>query len=203
MILSLLTPDISSPSVRQAFQNCQDMHRCIMKAFDHGREEAKVLYRVLRTEKSIQIYVQSAEEPQWDRISQYGFRCDKLKDISQLPESFHTGQNLRFMLLACPTKKVDSEGKNSRRVIIRGEEAQLDWLKRQGEKNGFMLLEAHLSGKSEQVSGKRATGEFHLSGIPFEGVLQIQNPEAFRYGFENGIGSEKAYGFGMLMVAKV
>ncbi len=203
MILSLINPDISSPSVRQAFQNCQDMHRCIMKAFDHGREEAKVLYRILRSEKNIQIYVQSAEEPHWERISQYGFHCEKMKDISQLQESFHSGQKLLFTLLACPTKKVESEGKNSKRVTLRGQEVQLDWLKRQGEKNGFTLLEAHLSGKSEQVSGKRTTGEFHLSGIPFEGVLQIQDLDAFKNGFMNGIGSEKAYGFGMLMVNKV
>lgn len=202
MILSLLDLDLSSPSVRQAFRNCQDLHRNIMKAFDMGRQEAKVLYRVIRSEKNIQIYVQSFAEPHWDRIENNGFHCVKTKDISQLTSAFHANQVLRFTLFTCPTKKVAGEGKNSRRVIIRGEEAQADWLKRQGEKYGFRILEVHKDGKEEIYSGQKPSGEFHISGTPFAGVLQISEPEAFRHAFMNGIGAEKAYGFGMIMVSK-
>ena len=140
--------------------------------------------------------------PRWERIKENGFLCDKTKDISLLLPSFRNGQVLRFTLLGCPAKKAAGEGKNSRRVILRGEEAQLGWLKRQGAKNGFAVLEAHIAGKAEQFTVKKSENEFHLSGVPFEGVLQINDADAFRMGFENGIGSEKAYGFGLLMVRK-
>ena len=200
MILSLLTLDLRSPSVRQSLLDCQDLHRSIMRAFDTGRCEAKVLFRLIRSDRNIQVYVQSDAVPQWERIEPNGFHCEKMKDISQLPESFHAGQVLHFSLFGCPSKKVAGEGKNSRRVILRGEEAQLDWLKRQGDKYGFVILEAHTAGKGEQLSGKKPSGSFQITGIPFEGVLQVKDPEAFRKGFENGIGAEKAYGFGMLMV---
>ena len=203
MILSLLLLDLGSPSVRQCFQNCQDLHRNIMKAFDAPRSEAKVLYRVIRSERNIQIYVQSSAKPQWDRIEPNGFKCVKEKDISQLPDSFRTDQVLHFSLFACPSKKVAGDGKNSKRVILRGEENQIEWLKRQGEKTGFSLLEAHVSGKAETMRGKKPSGEFQISGIPFEGVLQIKDVDSFRKGFAEGIGAEKAYGFGMLMVNKV
>lgn len=202
MILSLLTLDLRSPSVRQSLQDCQDLHRSIMRAFDTGRSDAKVLYRLVRSEKNIQVYVQSIAEPQWERIESNGFHCERIKDISRLPESFRTEQALRFSLFACPSKKVAGEGKNSKRVILRGEEAQLDWLKRQGEKNGFIILEAHISGKGEQLSGKKPSGSFQIAGVPFEGVLQVKDLDAFRKGFESGIGAEKAYGFGMLMVQR-
>lgn len=202
MILSLLNLDLSSPSVRQSFRNCQDLHRNIMKAFDTGRKEARVLYRVMRSDKSIQIYVQSIADPHWDRIESNGFHCVKMQDISRLLSAFRADQILHFTLFGCPSKKVTAENKNSRRVIIRGDDAQLDWLKRQGEKNGFRILEALINGKGEILSGTKPSGEFHISGIPFEGVLQIVDPDAFRTGFENGIGAEKAYGFGMLMVTR-
>lgn len=78
-----------------------------------------------------------------------------------------------------------------------------NWLKRQGVKNGFRVLEAHINGKGEILTGTKPSGEFHVAGVPFEGVLQICDQEAFRTGFVNGIGAEKAYGFGMLMVKKV
>lgn len=203
MILSLLTLDLHSPSVRQSLQNCQDLHRCIMKAFDTGRSDAKVLYRLIRAEKNIQVYVQSVADPRWERIEANGYHCEKKKDISQLPDSFHMDQVLRFSLLGCPAKKIAGEGKNSKRVILRDEEEQLNWLKRQGEKNGFSILEAHIAAKGEQLSGRKASGAFQLTGIPFEGVLQVKDSEAFRKGFETGIGAEKAYGFGMLMLWKV
>ena len=203
MFLSLLVLDLSSPGVRQSLQNVQDLHRSIMKAFDNSRCEEQVLYRIVRTAKQIQIYVQSRNQPAWDRIERNGFHCEKTKDISALPASFRQDQMLRFKLLGCPSRKIPVEGKNSRRVILRGEEEQLNWLGKQGEKYGFRVLEAYIAGKAEMISGKKESGVFTLSGIPFEGVLQISNPDAFRSAFENGIGAEKAYGFGMLMLSKL
>ena len=173
-----------------------------MKAFDVSRAEAKLLYRVIRSKQDIQIYVQSEAVPQWERIEHNGFRCMRSKNINGLIDLFCMDQILRFSLLGCPSKKVAGNGKNSQRVILRSENEQLDWLKRQGEKNGFKTLEAYVAGNAELLSGKKTSGEFHLAGIPFEGVLQIADPDAFRKGFENGIGAEKAYGFGMLMVMK-
>ena len=202
MILSLLTLDLSSPGVRQGLRNVQDMHRTLMKAFDKPRQEEQVLYRMNRTQKNIQIYVQSKEMPAWDRIEPFGFHCTKVKDISSLVTSFRQDQVLHFKLLACPAKKVSGEGKNSKRVLIRSEEAQLEWLDRQAEKGGFRILEAHIPGKAEKTSGNKDSGEFFLAGIPFEGVLQIAELNLFCKAFENGIGAEKAYGFGMMMVSK-
>lgn len=179
------------------------MHRSLMKAFDQSRDAAKILYRIIRTEKVIQIYVQSNDIPHWERIEANGYHSVKTKDISELLTSFQEQQVLHFSLLACPTKKVAGEGKNSKRVVLRSEDLQLDWLKRQGEKNGFNILEAHIVAKTEPVSGSKESGPFHLVGIPFEGTLQITDAKAFAEGFQKGIGPEKSYGFGMLMIRKV
>lgn len=202
MILSLLSLDLTAPSVRQSLRDAQDLHRNLMKAFDTDRKDAEMLYRLMRSEKDIRIYVQSKLMPEWNRIEAFGFRCIKTKDISSLPESFHEGQVMRFSLLGCPAKKTPVEGKNSKRVLLRGESAQLDWLNHQAEKYGFSILESHITGKEERISGKRSSGEFFLSGVLFEGVLQVNDPEKFRDAFAKGIGAEKAYGFGMLMVSK-
>ena len=141
--------------------------------------------------------------PQWDRIESSGFICTKLQDISALPETFREGGTLRFSLLACPSKKVKGDGRNSRRVLLRDSEERLTWLQRQGEKNGFLVLEAHEAAKEQRYTGRKPSGAFFLSGIPFEGVLRITDAPRFRHGFQLGIGAEKAYGFGMLMVGRV
>lgn len=202
MILSLLTMDLSSPSVRQSFQNCQDLHRNIMKAFDVSRQEGKVLFRVVRSEKSIQVYVQSEAEPHWRRIEENGYRCEKQKDVTALLDAFREEIILNFSLYACPAKKTPAEGKNSRRVLLQGEEEQIGWLKKQGEKYGFEILEAHKVNDGEKQAGKKDSGTFYVAGVPFEGVLRITDATRFRKAYADGIGAEKAYGFGLLMVSK-
>ena len=203
MYLSRIDLHLSSPAVRQALRNCQDMHRTLMKGFDCGREEAGMLYRVIRTDDAIFVYVQSTKRPQWERIEKSGYQCTRMQDISALPEKLLQGTVLRFSLLACPSKKVKGEGKNSQRVLLRGAEERLEWLTREGEKHGFSLLEAHESAKEEKISGKKNSGEFFLAGVPFEGVLRITDEAIFQNAFKQGIGPEKAYGFGMLMLSRV
>ena len=202
MILSLISLDLTSVSVRQSLQNCQDLHRNIMQAFPTGRKEAHVLFRLVRSDKNLRAYVQSTAIPDWGRTVDNGIQCLKTKDISKLVDAFHENQTLHFTLLGCPSKKVFGEGKNSKRVLLRGADKQLEWLKCQGEKYGFIILEAHIAAKEEKMAGKKTSGEFYLSGIPFEGTLQIADVEAFKKGFVDGIGPEKAYGFGMLMVSR-
>lgn len=41
-----------------------------------------------------------------------------------------------------------------------------------------------------------------LRVLRMTGVLRVTDAEAFRRGYENGIGPEKAYGLGMLMLRR-
>lgn len=202
MYLSHLTMQLSSPGARQALRNCQDMHRTLMKAFDCSREEASLIYRLFKTDESIYIYTQSAVKPQWERIEKNGFHCVKMQDITPLLDTFQNEMPLRFSLLACPAKKVKGEGKNSKRVLLRSTEERIAWLSRQGEKCGFKVLEAHEAAKEQLLFGTKSSGEFYLAGVSFEGLLCITDAALFRRAFQQGIGSEKAYGLGLLMVKR-
>ena len=202
MYLSQLSLQITHPSVRQSLKNCQDLHRSLMKAFDDSRDQAGMLYRVFRTDRSIMIYVQSLQKPDWKRIESSGFICLKQRDISSIQEKFQTDAVFRFSVLTVPAKKVKGNGKNSRRVLLRTQEERLEWLYRQGTKSGFDVLNAYEPEKEEKVSGTKTTGNFFLAGVTFEGVLRITDPVLFSTAFQKGIGSEKAYGFGLLMLRK-
>ena len=202
MFLSRITMQISSPSVRQGLSNYQDMHRTLMKAFNCSRKEAGLLYRVIKTEKCIYLYAQSVACPHWERIEKNGYHCDKIQDVSELLTRFHNDMVLRFSVLTCPTKKIRGEGKNSKRALLRDESERFNWLNRQGEKNGFRVLEAHEAEKEVSLQVSKVNGDFTLTGILFEGVLQIADLDAFQNAFLYGIGAEKAYGFGMLMIGK-
>lgn len=146
-----------------------------------------------------------------------------------IPETFFDCERFRFSLLANPTRKVRSNGKgellkNSRRVPIfydsekkadpatridvRG--ALIEWLGRQGEAHGFRFEAKTLKTvpRPRQVFAKksRADESRHAgvhAAVEFVGELQVINPPAFREAVGGGIGSAKAFGFGMLCLAPI
>ncbi len=114
----------------------------------------------------------------------------------------------RFQLRANPTKKVTALGpdgqpkKNSRRVPLVKREDLVDWLKRKGEAGGFTVAEDSLrvlAGGRETFTRQGMRGTH--SSVDFEGVLTVADKARFCEAFAKGIGSAKAFGFGLLVIA--
>ena len=101
---------------------------------------------------------------------------------------------LPFRLQANPTVKRDSK-----RHALYAEHELTRWLQRKGDTHGFTLEPANLrSAKLGKLHGKRRKQTWHL--VQFDGVLQVTQPESFVAGLRSGIGSAKAFGFGLLSV---
>ena len=215
MYLSSLSLDLSNPSARQALRNGQDMHRNIMRAFPQAEGAARlssgVLYRIEQESAysskytQLRLLVMSSDIPNWEVISPLGFVSNSdPKDISALRHSFEVGRLLHFELVAIPSKKMNSGSRNSRRRMLRSPEEREAWLRRKGEQNGFSIGWVTEVNQVEVV-GKHSRGQegdFHLRGTRFQGALRIENQEQFTSGFFRGIGSGKAYGFGLLTLSR-
>jgi CRISPR system Cascade subunit CasE len=145
-----------------------------------------------------------------------------VRSIDAMLGAFAVGAELRFRLRANPTKKIDtktgSDGKrrNGRRVPLRTEAERAAWLKRKGEQHGFRVLDVEQSGPPTlsqliDVTEGRAIGyrpgsnpeqeKMTFASTVFEGRLAVTNANAFRETVTNGIGSGKAFGFGLLSLA--
>ncbi|MDD5349239.1 MAG: type I-E CRISPR-associated protein Cas6/Cse3/CasE [Chthoniobacteraceae bacterium] len=135
-----------------------------------------------------------------------------------VPETFLEHSIFHFSLLANPTRKTRSEKnglstKNGRRVpIVCREDVEdehgnsqpglLSWFARKAEASGFAVDPAQVRTvpRARQYFIKNGTLGLH-SGVEFQGILRVTDPEKFRHAFINGIGSAKAFGFGMLVLA--
>jgi len=207
--LSQLLLDRRNPSVIQSLRNCHDMHRTIMKAFpEHGTDQARkefgVLYRVLFQNTSIWLYVLSEQKPDWPRIFQNGYIAKGCKDISGVKNAFREGRSFLFDILLQPSKKLSRPDGNSRRVTIGEPEEREQWLQRKARESGFRLEWYREEGK-RKISGYHSTdrgGPLHLDAIRYRGVLTIEDDEKFINAYRSGIGPGKAYGLGMLLLAK-
>lgn len=146
------------------------------------------------------------------------------KDISRAYARLQDGQTLSFRLRANPTKRLgkgagDKPALKGKRIGLVREEDQTTWLERKGKNGGFVLLRARSTGAAEedqqpfavkvrtegkQVGRKRKQRQSrtmtHLS-VVFDGLLCITEASAFRETLIRGIGSAKAYGFGLLSIA--
>ena len=124
-----------------------------------------------------------------------------------IPEGYFGRTRYAFQLRANPTKKVTalnpdgSPKKNSRRVPLRTREELLAWLQRKAEQGGFRVdLEAvrTIPQGLERFSKAGARGTH--TAVEFRGILEITDPTAFHATFTRGIGSAKAFGFGLLVI---
>jgi CRISPR system Cascade subunit CasE len=216
MYLSRLILNPRSRQVRSELLNPYEMHRTLMRAFPDDLTGERVLFRVDvdRQTGTPTVLVQSALEPCWGFLSEgAGYLLDG-EDCNPDWRCFEPqvapGQLLQFRLRANPTmkKRVGRDhadlGKGVR-VGLYTEEEQRAWLDRKGSDGGFGVVSCHVipEGKSDHMKGKAADRDrMPLLSVRFDGILQVADPEALLATLRSGIGSAKAFGFGLLSLAK-
>jgi CRISPR system Cascade subunit CasE len=126
-----------------------------------------------------------------------------------IPDTYFTRRRYVFQLCANPTKKVKSRSdgslpKHGRRVPLGKHEEFVEWIKRKGEQGGFSVNEATLrtSSRGREYFKKNGQDGLH-SAVEFQGMLTVTDPAKFHETFTRGIGSAKAFGFGLLVIAPI
>ena len=179
--------------------------------------EASFLFRVdPQTGKNPAIVVQSALRPDWD----YAFH-NALHFLAAPPSvreyhpSFSVGDRLRFRLKANAIKRARQQSLHpsgaamdpkwiGKRVPV-PRQSIADWLNRRAEGAGFALVTLDRTEAGYVYLNKTAEpdGGLRLRSVLFEGVLSVTEPAALAKKIESGIGSGKAFGFGLLSVARM
>lgn len=197
---------------------------------DAARGEFGILFRLETSARTgmAMVLIQSRIQPEWGRLPA-DYRLDiadnpACKPIDVLYESLSIGTQLTFRLGANPTRKIESKSlpdgtkRNGRRVELYRKEDQIAWLQRKAVTAGFRLLnlrlnadmpniranpENKISGWRGQDTESRKKRRLTFGSVLFEGKLAITNADNFRKALTHGIGSGKAYGFGLLSIAPV
>lgn len=203
MYLSKIILDRRHPSIRQALQDCHDMHRNIQNWFDKSRKDAGILYRLNCNEKDAAVYVLSDEQPVEPKTNNECMELAGTRDVSDFEGQMTTGKSFHFSLVTSPCKKIIIENsKNSRRRFLRLPEERAEWLQKHANQAGFQICSLCEKNEQELHSGHKGTGMF-IRTVEFEGILKITDSDLFRHSWENGIGPEKAYGLGLLLLVGI
>lgn len=180
-------------------------HQAVWKAFP-GRDGQRrdFLTRLNRRRDGFRLLIVSPAEPvrpDWCPAKEQSWKT------KPVPETYFTRSRYAFQLCANPTKKVAKElpdgslTKNGRRVPVRTREELVAWIKRKGEQGAFSVDEVTLRTFSRGRDYFEKSGTLGLhSAVEFQGVLTVIDPARFYEAFMRGIGSAKAFGFGLLVI---
>ncbi len=121
-----------------------------------------------------------------------------LWEPKQIADSFLEHSDYRFQLRANPTMRRSSDG---RRLGIYAENRLDEWINRKAEQNGFDIVADTLviGAPVDEFFGKKGRRGKHVA-VDFFGALSVSDRESFSHAFNHGIGSAKAFGFGLLML---
>jgi CRISPR system Cascade subunit CasE len=131
--------------------------------------------------------------------------------VKEIAPGYFQRSRYSFRLRANPTRKIVDprkpkvirpDGKldrnrNARRVALSEPNALREWLARKAETGGFTVEQARMKPFGRVFFRKPDSFAPHFA-VEFEGVLTVTNPERFYETFCHGIGSAKAFGFGLL-----
>ncbi|MGO8705959.1 MAG: type I-E CRISPR-associated protein Cas6/Cse3/CasE [Candidatus Brocadiia bacterium] len=163
------------------------------------------------------ILVQSANRPDW----QYAFQnaqyllAAPVDTLEKPIPQFIAGDRLRFRLKANPVRHACARSKHpsgapvdpkwvGKRIPVLAESLG-EWLLRHGERCGFEIvsLSTPIPGYVYFNKGRDEGQGQRLRSVLYEGVLSVKNPAPFAEAVQSGIGRAKAFGFGLLSLARI
>ncbi|MCX6378707.1 MAG: type I-E CRISPR-associated protein Cas6/Cse3/CasE [Armatimonadetes bacterium] len=222
MFLSQVILEGRTARVHNLVADLYRQHQFVYSAFPDksDREESgeerrpSVLYRLETTDGGARFVflVQSEEEPDWMGCGERHIGVICASHIKEVDPHFSDGQRLRFRLRANPTQMrlvAPTERKGYKRVGLYKEEEQRDWLARCGERLGFRTESVSIIPKGVLTGRKPASQEGARGNAvqclmaDFDGSLTVTNAETFAETYRTGAGRGKAWGCGLLSVARL
>lgn len=182
-------------------------HQALWEAFP-GREgeNRSFLFRIDTHDEGSDVLLLSTVEPNkpaWCPESSWAIRV--------ISPAFFDHQYYRFDVRVNATRKVaklnpsGQHTKNGRRAVISSETDLKAWLTRKAEQSGFQVLTEPpliIDPRVDYHFRKENSPGIHV-GVRFRGVMQVIDQARFEHTFHHGIGSAKAFGFGLLLLQPV
>jgi len=212
-----LTRAIVSPHTlfARGIKDTYAWHQLVWRAFP-GRdgESRDFLTRLDDKPEGTQLLVVSPTEP----VRPDWLGGMDIWETKHIPPTYFQARSYRFQLRANPTHKPvkDKDGnyiadaKKRKRRAVTGEAELLAWLQRKGAAGGFRISDSIplQTWNDVQHFEKRPTNGHQHRGVhttvDFSGVLEVTDPTHFlATTFAKGIGSAKAFGFGLLVLAPI
>ena len=214
MYLSRIPLNIAKIETMRALTSPNMLHGAVAHSLDTDGKRS--LWRIDWLKEEPYLLVLSHSQPDFfDIARRYGFSPDEcpweIKPYDPFLDRLCNGQQWRFRLRANPVRssafnKDEKEGRGKVFAHVTVEQ-QKHWLSLRGNPNGFVVENSAFDVVHSQWSkfrkGQDTGREVSLHMVSFEGILTITDISLFRKALIEGIGRAKAYGCGLMTLARI
>lgn len=201
-----------------ALASPQILHAAVESSFPSNTNKgSRNLWRIDRLANALYLLVLSSGKPDFTHIvEQFGWPGSEqkweTKDYAPLIAQIKNGQRWQFRLRANPVhsvkqacmsndKEQSKRGKVYAHVTITQQE---QWLLERAANYGFRLQAGSFCVVHQEIKKfQRQRNPVTLGITTFEGILEIEDAAVFSRTLLSGIGRAKAYGCGLLTIARV
>lgn len=208
MILTRTHLNGARQGARKLLGSPQAMHAAILAGFPPDTDPGRVLWRVdQRLEPSPLLYVLSTAQPDFAHLDeQAGWptrRMAESVDFGPFLSQLSDRQSWSFRLTANPTHRGEVNGRQ--RVLAHvTEPQQRQWLVDRAEHLGVDFAVESLMVTERRVdSFRRGNATVTLGIATFTGALVVRDADRLRSALVAGVGRAKAYGCGLLTLARL
>lgn len=181
-----------------AADNLAKSHQWFARSLYQGTKKPdRYLFRLLQLANgTVKLFLLSQNKPNYKILAKYG----RLKTIATKPYQIDLAntKDVNFNLLAAPTYR---SKKTHKLMPLTNFKMQKNWLTEKGKINGFKVK--HVRVISEQMTSYQHdenSQKIDFKLIEFQGTLTITDKNKFKKALINGIGRNKSYGLGMLLL---
>lgn len=181
-------------------------HNWVEKSFPEefvSGKRSRKLWRVDQLKGKSYLLIVSQSKPDMEQLETYGVPgTGQSKNYDVFLQSLIQGQEMSFRLTANPVRAARQQNKRGRVYPHITVEWQLNYLEKRAEKLGFSLIDNdyQIVQRDFPVFKNKDGRNIRLARAVYEGGLVIENSEIFRKTLTEGVGREKAYGFGLMTV---
>lgn len=184
-------------------RNAYEIHRVLWRLFP-SHNQRDFLFSVIERKygHGAKVLLQSSDKPIIDdSTSGENAVLRESKDLSGL--LLRGGQQLRFRLVANPTKKIKDQNDPERSIRVPhiGDENQIAWLSRKLE--GVAHIRHAESANLEPIYFSKPGHRGKIQPVLFTGVLEVENGDAFIDMMKDGIGAAKSFGCGLMQISRL
>jgi CRISPR system Cascade subunit CasE len=175
----------------RAISICMDpvaAHKFIVAALPELTD--RYLFRIDPEQDRFVIWLQSIDEPKWSYEPPEGF--------SVMCKQVDVPKSGKFIFKLQTNPSVQTDGT---RISVPLDK-QLDWFKHKASESGFDIEQVTIT-RHWPVPVNSKDKNWIIMASLFNGSLRITDEERFGQALVSGIGRSKAYGFGLLSLAKV
>lgn len=218
MFLTRFQLNPSRQGSRRLLASQQRMHAAVLAGFPAADGSQRVLWRVDAEPHRTDLFIVSGDRPDLSHlVEQAGWPTTatwETRDYRPLLERLEEGQRWAFRLTANPSRSVPTGSAQRGTVkahVTPGQQEQ--WLLDRAHRLGFGVPTSP-HGNHEIVTRNRRTARFRrrsadgalndvtVAMVTYDGVLEVENADDLRTALTQGIGRAKAYGCGLLTLAR-